>query len=413
MSNSSIIIENVGKKYVLGKAKQGDLRELISARIKSFYSKSEENSEEFWALKNISATIEKGDRVGIVGRNGAGKSTLLKILSKITAPTTGHIEINGRLASLLEVGTGFHPELTGRENIYLNGTILGMQRKEIKEQFDEIVAFSGIEKFIDTPVKRYSSGMYVRLAFAVAAHLNSEILIIDEVLAVGDIVFQKKCLGKMEEVASMGRTVLFVSHNLGAVQNLCNTSMLLQQGELTNIGATEDILPIYLNSLDGSSGMPFIDLTNYDLRKGNQCISFTRAEIKNSKGELCNQFSLGESVIFNLYLDTKQEIRDFKIAISIHNSAGILLGHYLNSDSHFEPEVINGEIAYEVCFEDLRFYPDTYYVSFWIGGKESVDDFDYLESCMQFDIINGGKLTPRKLKKNSGLIFLMPSWSNL
>ncbi|MEW6107735.1 MAG: ABC transporter ATP-binding protein [Nitrospirota bacterium] len=210
------------------------------------------STEEFWALKDIHFEVKRGDRVGIIGRNGAGKSTLLKVLSRITEPTKGRIEITGRVASLLEVGTGFHPELTGRENIFLNGAILGMTRAEIKKKFDEIVDFAEIEKFLDTPVKRYSSGMYVRLAFAVAAHLEPEILIVDEVLAVGDAQFQKKCLGKMEEVGKEGRTVLFVSHNMSAIRSLCSTALMLNCGSIVEIGRTNFVIDKYLNTIEST-----------------------------------------------------------------------------------------------------------------------------------------------------------------
>jgi lipopolysaccharide transport system ATP-binding protein len=245
MSDTVIRVESLSKKYIIGHQRQEgyiSLRDVISNGAKSWGRKLLKPSkerivdptvEEFWALKDVSFEIQQGDRVGIIGRNGAGKSTLLKILSRITEPTTGRISIKGRVASLLEVGTGFHPELTGRENIYLNGAILGMSKVEIKKKFDEIVAFAEVEKFLDTPVKRYSSGMYVRLAFAVAAHLEPEILIVDEVLAVGDIQFQEKCLGKMEDVAKEGRTVLFVSHNLGAIRALCQRGIVLDRGRVT------------------------------------------------------------------------------------------------------------------------------------------------------------------------------------
>ncbi|MBI3582509.1 MAG: ABC transporter ATP-binding protein [Nitrospinae bacterium] len=213
--------------------------------------------EEFWALKDINLEIHQGDRVGIIGRNGAGKSTLLKILSRITEPTSGKISIKGRVASLLEVGTGFHPELTGRENIYLNGAILGMSRADIRKKFDEIVAFAEVEKFLDTPVKHYSSGMYVRLAFAVAAHLEPEILIVDEVLAVGDALFQKKCLGKMGEAAMGGRTVLFVSHNMAAVQTLCTKVIQLRAGEIKGCGSADEQIGLYLNSVQSKKDISF------------------------------------------------------------------------------------------------------------------------------------------------------------
>ncbi|MBW1899894.1 MAG: ABC transporter ATP-binding protein [Deltaproteobacteria bacterium] len=246
MSNFVIKVEGLGKKYLLSHKAQkkytalrdvlADKAKSITKRIIAFPKKNKSISmEEFWALKNISFEVKQGDVVGIIGRNGAGKSTLLKILSRITAPTTGKISIKGRMASLLEVGTGFHPELTGRENIFLNGAIMGMTRIEIKKKFDEIVAFAEIEKFLDTPVKRYSSGMYVRLAFAVAAHLEPEILLVDEVLAVGDAQFQKKCLGKMGEVSQEGRTVFFVSHQMPSIQMLCNRAILLSNGCIVKI----------------------------------------------------------------------------------------------------------------------------------------------------------------------------------
>jgi len=261
MSDPVIRVENLSKKYIIGHQKQERytaLRDVISNKAKSVWQgltgrskpNFEESSEEFWALKDVSFEIKQGDRVGIIGRNGAGKSTLLKILSRITEPTSGKISIKGRVASLLEVGTGFHPELTGRENVYLNGAILGMDRSEIKKKFDEIVAFAEVEKFLDTPVKRYSSGMYVRLAFAVAAHLEPEILIVDEVLAVGDAQFQKKCLGKMEDVGKEGRTVLFVSHNITAIQSLCTLGLLLDKGITQGIQGVDEAIRSYQVSND-------------------------------------------------------------------------------------------------------------------------------------------------------------------
>jgi lipopolysaccharide transport system ATP-binding protein len=263
MSDTVIRVENLGKKYIIGHQQQErytSLRDVITNKVKSLGSlinskaKSENPAfEEFWALKDVSFDIKQGDRVGIIGRNGAGKSTLLKILSRITEPTKGSIKIKGRVASLLEVGTGFHPELTGRENIFLNGSILGMDRYEIKRKFDEIVDFAEVEKFLDTPVKRYSSGMYVRLAFSVAAHLEPEILIVDEVLAVGDAQFQKKCLGKMEDVGKQGRTVLFVSHNLTMIQRLCQTGIYLSTGEIKKIGNIEHTLDCYQKDAFGDS----------------------------------------------------------------------------------------------------------------------------------------------------------------
>lgn len=266
MTNIAIKVENLSKAYQLGEIGTGTISRDLERWWAKFRGKEDpflkigqtndrtskaEQGEVVWSLKDINFEIEQGQAVGIIGRNGAGKSTLLKILSRVTSPTTGNVKLKGRVASLLEVGTGFHPELTGRENIYLNGAILGMRKAEIKRKFDEIVDFAGVEKYIDTPVKRYSSGMYVRLAFAVAAHLESEILIVDEVLAVGDAEFQKKCLGKMGDVSSReGRTVLFVSHNMDAVRGICSKSILLLKGELEKYGNTNDTINEYLNRKD-------------------------------------------------------------------------------------------------------------------------------------------------------------------
>lgn len=255
-----ISVENLSKKYIIGHQKQerytalrdvlaDGAKRLTHKLIHPFYAPvNDPTHEEFWALKDVSFDIQQGDRVGIIGRNGAGKSTLLKILSRITEPTAGMVSIKGRVASLLEVGTGFHPELSGRENIFLNGAILGMNKLEIKSKFDEIVAFAEVEKFLDTPVKRYSSGMYVRLAFAVAAHLEPEILIVDEVLAVGDAQFQKKCMGKIEQVGNEGRTVVLVSHNMNVLNRLCQRAVLLSEGQVVTQGPAKDIIEHYLGN---------------------------------------------------------------------------------------------------------------------------------------------------------------------
>lgn len=260
MNKTVITVQNLSKCYILKHKKQERyvaLRDVITDKAKSLLRFKKEDdineSEEFWALNDISFDVKQGDRIGIIGRNGAGKSTLLKILSRIVTPTKGRIEIEGRVASLLEVGTGFHPELSGRENIFLNGSILGMSRSEIIRKFDEIVAFAEVDRFLDTPVKRYSSGMYVRLAFSVAAHLEPEILIVDEVLAVGDAQFQKKCLGKMQDISVTGRTILFVSHNLQAVQKLCNSGILLKSGKVIANGKISGVINSYLESADSSN----------------------------------------------------------------------------------------------------------------------------------------------------------------
>lgn len=321
MSEKAVIVENLWKGYHLGSGKSGNLRESLSG----LFSLSEKEKKLFWALQNINFSINKGETVGIIGRNGAGKSTLLKVLSRITYPTKGRFEINGRVASLLEVGTGFHPELTGKENIYLNGTILGMTRNEVKSKFDEIVDFSGIQKFIDTPVKRYSSGMYVRLAFAVAAHLEPEILIVDEVLAVGDTEFQKKCLGKMKEVsANQGRTVLFVSHNMGTINQLCKKSILLKNGQIEMIGDSAKVTQAY-NHIDGAEA--FIGKNNSEneiyikkvetFNNANQSTStFAHSEIINLRFTIgVNQFESFQNI--GLALLSREKNRVFTVNKSL------------------------------------------------------------------------------------------------
>ena len=305
--SSVIVVECLSKKYIIDHQRQerySALRDLIADSFKRGMNKllsrahngnADPTHEEFWALKDVSFNVQQGDRVGIIGRNGAGKSTLLKILSRITEPTSGRVKIKGRVASLLEVGTGFHPELTGRENIFLNGAILGMSKVEIKKKFDEIVAFAEVEKFLDTPVKRYSSGMYVRLAFAVAAHLESEILIVDEVLAVGDMSFQKKCLGKMEEVGKDGRTLLFVSHNMATISNLCLKGIMLKKGGVLFQGEMSDTVLAYYqdNRGDGSE--------NYN-RPGSEYESenaiLLAAELVGSKDAL--EFTIHDEIVIRM-----------------------------------------------------------------------------------------------------------------
>jgi lipopolysaccharide transport system ATP-binding protein len=290
---STIIkVENLGKKYILGtkQAKRDTLREVIMdtfaapfRHLRSISGNGTHRTKEFWALKDVSFEVQESEVVGIIGRNGAGKSTLLKIISKITDPTEGKVKIRGRVASLLEVGTGFHPELTGRENIYLNGAILGMRRAEINKKFDEIVEFSEIEGFLDTPVKRYSSGMYVRLAFAVAAHLEPEILIVDEVLSVGDVQFQKKCLGKMRRVSSEGRTVLFVSHNMNAVEQLCNRALFLDQGRIKcDRNDTRSVIKDYLFGQE--NGSDICEWSNLGSEYESECFKPLRFAVSDERG---------------------------------------------------------------------------------------------------------------------------------
>ncbi len=317
-----IKIENLSKSYLIGHQKQQSytaIRDVIMDKISGFKerlrhplspNKKRVDIEEFWALQDINLNIEQGDRLGIIGRNGAGKSTLLKVLSRITDPTRGRITIDGRVASLLEVGTGFHPELSGRENIYLNGAVLGMTRVEIKRKFDEIVEFSGVEKFLDTPVKRYSSGMYVRLAFAVAAHLEPEILIVDEVLAVGDARFQKKCLGKMREIGAEGRTVLFVSHNLATIQQLTNRAVLLENGRAFVYDSPQSAVSAYIARAGDNEAS---DLST--LHEGVNISSLRVDDLGRVNG-----FDTPIHIIVNI--DVKEEIRELSFGFGFINSVG-------------------------------------------------------------------------------------------
>ena len=323
MNDISVKIEQISKMYQLGLIGTSDLRTTITEGAKRLFGKKRnkaDKTDEFWALKDISFEVKTGDIIGIVGRNGAGKSTLLKVLSRITEPTKGCITLNGRIASLLEVGTGFHPELTGKENIFLNGSILGMTRQEIKKKYDEIVDFSGIERFIGTPVKRYSSGMYVRLAFAVAAHLEPEILVIDEVLAVGDTEFQKKCLGKMNEVADGGRTILFVSHNMGAVRKLCNKGIMLQQGQLAFNGDINSCVDFYLkesNLGDESEGQITWETENAPGIDEFRLLAVRTTTLNN---QIKSVFSTEEPILIEIDYFIKEKVKDMRLNLSILTS---------------------------------------------------------------------------------------------
>ena len=331
MSDIVIRVENLGKKYVIGHQQQEKytaLRDVLANKAKEltqfFNLKSKVQNpkyEDFWALEDVSFEVKRGDRIGIIGRNGAGKSTLLKILSRITEPTTGRISIKGRVASLLEVGTGFHPELTGRENIFLNGAILGMSKQEIRRNFDEIVAFAEVERFLDTPVKRYSSGMYVRLAFSVAAHLESEILVVDEVLAVGDTKFQNKCLGKMSEITNQDRTVLFVSHHMPSIRNLCNSGVLLSKGRGKYFESVDTAINVYLNSNEDKEQLG--RMTCQDSRlPSSDGISLVEVFIKGSHSAEYGIVTVDEPVDIGIVYNQEYKTEDYRFIIQVLNTSG-------------------------------------------------------------------------------------------
>jgi homopolymeric O-antigen transport system ATP-binding protein len=372
MSNLAIRVDGLSKKYKIGVARQrhDTLRDAITDALTSMFrfngrgsasgAQCSAPSDTIWALKDVSFEINHGEVVGFIGKNGAGKSTLFKILSRITEPTIGKVEIFGRVGSLLEVGTGFHGELTGRENLYLNGAILGMKKAEIDRKFDEIVAFAEIEKFIDTPVKRYSSGMYIRLAFAVAAHLEPEILIVDEVLAVGDMAFQTKCLGKMNEVAKQGRTVLFVSHNIGAVQRLCDRVIWLQAGQVRQEGDSSEVLNSYLSDLKGNN--VFEPVAGRDRK-----FVITKVTTKGQDGREKRNFMTGENLIIELEYQCSNDFRGALLWIAIGNRSGLLFAANMCLDGC--RLVAHGESGrLSATFKELPLAPQQQYL-IKVGGR--------------------------------------------
>jgi lipopolysaccharide transport system ATP-binding protein len=416
LSETVIKVEGLGKKYIISHEapeRYTALRDVIYHKAKGLFNKKNEAAkEEFWALRNVSFEVKRGEAIGIIGRNGAGKSTLLKILSRITEPTTGRIEINGRVASLLEVGTGFHPELTGHENIFLNGSILGMSRVEIKKKFDEIVDFSGVEKFLDTPVKRYSSGMYLRLAFAIAAHLEPEILIVDEVLAVGDAAFQKKCLGKMNEVSkNEGRTILFVSHNMNAIMQLCKKAILLEEGRITIISNTDRVIKKYLS---GTAYDPSRS-EELSLRKRNRAgtgqLRFQKIEVLDQLCSPSNTFCIGDEMIISFVIKRSDEqIKSSILGIQIKTADEVSLVHVINTDSGFKIEHRDHIEQYAVSFKDMRFFPGDYTIDLLCYSADSQEAYDHISFASSFRIIEGGKLASRQLPGHIGFFFLNPDW---
>jgi len=376
VTQSAITVEHLSKRFLIGAAEErattfyDAISSTMMAPLKRFRRLSQKapTSEEFWALKDINFEVPEGEVVGIIGHNGAGKSTLLKILSRITEPTEGQIKIRGRVASLLEVGTGFHPELTGRENIYLNGSILGMSRTEIDANFDAIVDFSGIEQFLDTPFKRYSSGMGVRLAFAVAAHLDPEILIIDEVLAVGDAHFQRKCLGKMSEVAGSGRTVLFVSHNMAAVENLCNRAILLQHGQLTKEGPTTETIQAYMSCIDS-------DWDQADAELPKQGGVKASVKITNEEGGAIIAAGRPTKWIINLEVDLPLADAEVGFRVMDHNGNSITTIYTMyQSTEHWR---IENKATIQVDWPDFNLSAGRYYVTFTVvDGQEVISSWE-------------------------------------
>jgi lipopolysaccharide transport system ATP-binding protein len=421
MSDIAIHVENLSKQYRIGgsQAPYKTFRESLTEAVQAPFRRvarllrgqaygAAEMDETIWALKDVSFEVQRGEVVGIIGRNGAGKTTLLKILSRITGPTEGQAEIHGRVGSLLEVGTGFHPELTGRDNIYLNGAILGMKRVEIGRKFDEIVDFSGVEKFIDTPVKRYSSGMYVRLAFAVAAHLDPEILLVDEVLAVGDVEFQKKCLGKMDEVAGAGRTVLLVSHNLGSIGKLCRTALLLEQGHLVFSGDAGQVIARYLQGTNGVDQAEF--LFPADEAK-TMCIRAIR--VLDHEGNPATSLDLAHPFRVEITYQVHEQMNDTYVS-AVMSRIDIQTRIYNTRDIHAAPKgfVERGPGTYvsTVEFPGGILNVGTYRVGIGLH-KSGMPAFDS-QGSPSFSLIDSGYASDYRLRPaKRGLLALTPKWT--
>ena len=395
MSNTVISVENLSKSYQLGVIGTGtfygDLKRWWAKRrgkpdpnLKiGEVGRGNRDGETIWALNDISFSVQQGEALGIIGRNGAGKSTLLKVLSQVTMPTSGAVRAKGKIASLLEVGTGFHPELTGRENIFLNGAIMGMDRAEVARKYDEIVDFSGVETFIDTPVKRYSSGMYVRLAFAVAAHLDPDILLVDEVLAVGDADFQKKCLGKMDTVTQEGRTILFVSHNMGAIGALCQRVLLLSEGRLQMSGNPEEVISQYL--MPDRAVLPVVNLMEHPNRRPGMIPIIAKLEVKNNSNLKTNYFNVGENIVFDVLLNPGDNIfRNPTLSIAVLDNMGKQIVKLATWAQVSSLDVLNTPTTVRCLWKDCRLAPGSYFLNIGLGNGSVVVDF--IEQPMVIEI---------------------------
>lgn len=406
----SIEIQGLSKRYLLGRTQRNQMfRERLVEMIKHPFGGMKE-TKSIWALRDVSFDADEGEVVGIVGRNGAGKSTLLKILSRITYPTSGEVRVNGRVASLLEVGTGFHDELTGRENIYLNGSILGMRKREVEERFDAIIDFSGVEQFIDTPIKHYSSGMRLRLGFAVAAHLEPDVLIVDEVLAVGDAGFQKKCIQTMEGLRSSGRTVLFVSHNLAAVENLCSRAIWIDSGRIRMDGGAKEVIEAYMGTFarTETAGSGFSSMQG---RLGNGDIRYTRIELLTVDEKSREIVRSGDSLLLRFHYRAEKAARHPSFGFRLFTEMGTLITE--TSTWHHRiviNEVKPGEGYIDLQIESLNLIPARYYFSLWITGDQGVvyDGIEYgtVLEVEVADVYHCGRV----LESTAGIVYFPQQW---
>lgn len=410
--NPAVVIRGLSKSYRIGHLSQhSTLRESLMSVLTLSFLREQSQEETIWALRDISFTIERGETVGIIGRNGAGKSTLLKILSKITFPTSGETKVNGRVAALLEVGTGFHQELTGRENIYMNGSILGMSKREVDRKFDQIVDFSGVERFLDTPIKRYSSGMRLRLGFAVAAHLDPDILIVDEVLAVGDAAFQKKCLNTMATLRAQARTVLFVSHNLAAVENLCGRCIWIESGEVRMDGATNEVVKRYMESVaTATTNSP--DLLDVRDRRGSGKIRFRGVELLSPEGHSQRVIRAGDPVLMRFHYSAQEAVAQPSFGFRMYTDMGTLVTetstwhHGLNI-----PVVKPGEGFLDLEIDRLNLFPAKYQISLWITDQDGATVYDNIEQAMTIEVETANIFqSGRNLDSRCGIVFFPQKW---
>jgi len=409
--SQSITVDALSKRFTIGALQdETTLQEKMLNLIRHPFRKSKARSETLWALRDVSFDVERGEVVGIIGRNGAGKSTLLKILSKITCPTSGSVKVNGRVASLLEVGTGFHEELTGRENIYLNGSILGMKKTEIESRLDAIISFSGVERFIDTPIKRFSSGMRLRLGFAVAAHLNTDVLIIDEVLAVGDAGFQKKCLSAMENLRNVGRTVLFVSHNMAAIENLCTRTIWIDEGTVRQDGPTSEVIEAYMGTFAGNdaSGCTFLE---DQPRHGTGKVRYTSIEFLSAERLPKTLIRSGDGLVLRFHYHANEPVPFPSFGFRWYTELGTLVTDTSTWHHAIEiPMLSPGDGYIDLELSMVNLLPGRYYLSLWLTGPRVVHDC--LEHCTRLDIdaanvYNSGRIIDGKF----GVVYFPQKWN--
>lgn len=412
LAKPAILAAGVSKHYRLGQSR-GDtmLREALVRLLKKPFHRREQAGETIWALNDLSFSVQAGEVVGIIGRNGAGKSTLLKVLSRITYPTSGTVDVQGRIASLLEVGTGFHEELTGRENVYLNGSIMGLKKREIEARIDAIVAFAGVEAFLDTPIKRYSSGMRMRLGFAVAAHLEPDVLLVDEVLAVGDIQFQKKCLDTMRDLRTGGRTVLLVSHNMAAVENLCQRTIWIDSGRVRMDGPTGQVVRAYMSTF-AAAGHGAADLESIESRTGHGEARFTHLEFLDPQGVPTHYVRSGDHLVVRVHFRVHTVIHDLWVGIEVNTDSGIRLTATNNWATGFHvPSVSPGESYMDLEIDCLTLMPGRYYLSLWLGKFHHLHDG--LQNCVTMDVEPSDYYgTGRGVDSAFGLVFLPCRWKS-